>query len=155
MSLLRLLIHTEAASYKMKVESSINYYPNILNYIPRNPSNYSLIILLMGSHDPDRADTSLQSHYQQLSASHSMFIWQEVIFIMTWMWNYCHILVHKDTLTSGGRKHFRVCTCRANSSKTKLNKIFYLSNSTSVYSAVDALCSVKFPPLESIYWRCQ
>lgn len=58
MSPLRLLIHTEAESYKMKVESSINYYPNILNYIPTNPSNYSLIILLMGSHDPDRAETA-------------------------------------------------------------------------------------------------
>lgn len=63
-----LLIHTEAASYKMKVESSINYYPNILNYILRNPSIYSLIILLMGSHDPDRADTSSQSHDLDLPA---------------------------------------------------------------------------------------
>lgn len=31
----------EAASYQMKVESSINYYPNMLNYIRRNPSNDS------------------------------------------------------------------------------------------------------------------
>lgn len=55
MSLLRLLIHSEAASYKMKVESSTNYYPNMLNYVLRNPPNDSLIILLMGSHDPDSA----------------------------------------------------------------------------------------------------
>lgn len=68
MSPQRLLIHTEAASYKMKVESSINYYPNILNYIPRNPSNYSLIILLMGSHDPVIADTQPQSHDRDLPA---------------------------------------------------------------------------------------
>lgn len=62
MSLRRLLIHTKATSYRMKVGSSINYDPNMLNYIPRNPSNYSVIILLMGSHDPLRADTSAQSH---------------------------------------------------------------------------------------------
>lgn len=35
----RCLIHTKAASYWIKVESSINYYPNMLNYICRNPSN--------------------------------------------------------------------------------------------------------------------
>lgn len=59
MSPLHLLIHTEAASYKMKVESSINYYPNMLNYILRNPPNESLIILLMGSHDPDTAQLNI------------------------------------------------------------------------------------------------
>lgn len=58
MSKLHLLIHQEAPSYKMKAESSINYYSNILtlNYIPINPSNYSLIILLIESHGPDTAD---------------------------------------------------------------------------------------------------
>lgn len=34
----------------------------MLNYILRNPSNYSLIILLMGSHDPHTADTWPRSH---------------------------------------------------------------------------------------------
>lgn len=58
MSRQRRLIHAEAASYKIKV----NYYPNMLNYIPRNPSNYSLIIPLMGSHDPLRAAASQRSH---------------------------------------------------------------------------------------------
>lgn len=44
MFLLHLLIHRDVLmSYKMKVESSINYNSNILtlNYIPINPSNYS------------------------------------------------------------------------------------------------------------------